>query len=705
MKTRKLLLTALSMMFVATSAFAFASCDKIGALKGDKGDKGEQGAQGTAGQDGADGSTITGVEYDENGDLVFTFSDGSTQTVVDPNKHTHKYGAWSKFMGETCEDGIFSRTCECGDVEWKQGVPHLWGTPNVDEATCSVKGTSTKVCLRCGDTDVELLYKEHTLSAEDETLCTVCGHTVVGTEGLKYELLDNGTYAVSKYVGKDTAVVIPGVYDNTLVTEIKTNAFIGTSATDPAPLKTVVIPNTITKIEQAAFAYTSLKTVTIPDSVTKLGKNAFKGCPNLKTLTVGSGLTSIDPAVDQTVFNGCTALETVNYNSPVIGYRMFYNCSALTTVNLGAAMTGIQQEAFRGCSALNDNTIDLEKVTLLERGVFQGTAVKNVVLPATYTTIPRATFAASTIESIVMGNVTEIGKQAFYDCKSFKTIYYTCAESEYVAPTTIGSNNEPFTAATAYYYSETEAAGCWRYVDGVPTLWATAPVEPETPAEPVMSFEYELNAAGDGYIVKKYTGNVAEVVIPATYEGKPVVEIYSAGKGKEAAFQGNTTITSVTIPGSVKTMGDYAFTGCTALTSVTFEEGFTAIDGIYAFSGCSSLATVNLPSTLKSISRNAFASNTSLKTLVIPEGVETIGYRAFYKVTLETLVVPKSMTTIGAQLFNNGSVATIKYAGTQAEWEAMILNVVDGSGNVTTEGDAMNTTSFSTATISYNYQA
>ena len=704
-------------MFVATSAFAFASCDKIDLFNGAKGEKGDKGATGLAGKDGADGLTITGVEYNAAGELVFTFSDGTTSTVADPNAHTHTYGEWTKLMGETCEDGMFARACTCGYVEWKKGIDHAWGLPTVVEATCTKRGTSTKVCTRCEETEVEYLLMDHTFTEEDtaKEVCTTCNYTVKGTTGLGFEQKADGTYKVTAYVGNTTTVVIPGVYNNELVTEIATNVFIGTSATELSIVKKVTIPTTVTKIGQAAFAYTSLTAIDIPDSVTELGKNAFKGCPNMKKATIGSGITSMNPEVHQTIFNGCTALETVTYNSPVIGYRMFYNCSALKTVKLGAEMTEIQQEAFRGCAALTEEGIDFSKINFFSvKGVFQGTAVKNVTLPATCTAIPNATFATSKIESIVMGNVTTVGKQAFTGCTEFKAVYYTCAQSAYVAPT-VGASNEPFDAATKYFYSETEPTtegNFWHYVEGVATPWETAstePSEPTEPTEPTMTFTFELNADQTGYIVKKYTGNVKEVVIPATYEGKPVVEIYSAGKGGEAAFQGNTDITSVTIPGSIKTFGAYAFTSCTALKTVTIQEGVTDLNGIYGFSGCSALETVNLPSTLKSIYRNMFASCAALKTLVIPEGVKTIGYRAFWGCAFDSLSLPSTLTGIGKQLFTDGredlpssGATAISYNGTQAQWDALILNEVTGNADATAAvPESSNKSVFDKATFTF----
>ena len=80
----------------------------------------------------------------------------------------------------------------------------------------------------------------------------------------------------------------------------------------------------------------------------------------------------------------------------------------------------------------------------------------------------------------------------------------------------------------------------------------------------------------------------ASLDIPATIDGKPVVEI------DPNAFKGNTTLTNLTIAGSVVKIGAGAFSGCTALVSATLASGVTSI-GDEAFSGCTALETISLP--------------------------------------------------------------------------------------------------------------
>ena len=87
---------------------------------------------------------------------------------------------------------------------------------------------------------------------------------------------------------------------------------------------------------------------------------------------------------------------------------------------------------------------------------------------------------------------------------------------------------------------------------------------------------------------------------------------------------------SVTIPDSVTSIGDWAFYNCTSLTSVTIPDSVTSI-GDRAFSGCTSLTSVAIPDSVTSIGDGAFSGCTSLASVTIPDSVTSIGYGAFDK--------------------------------------------------------------------------
>ena len=117
------------------------------------------------------------------------------------------------------------------------------------------------------------------------------------------------------------------------------------------------------------------------------------------------------------------------------------------------------------------------------------------------------------------------------------------------------------------------------------------------------------------------------------------------------AFQG-THLTSVTIPGTVASIGRWAFYNCTGLTSVTLSSGLTNI-GDYAFYGCSGLTSVTIPATITSFGCQVFQSCTGLTSVTFSPGLTTIGNYAFFDCTGLTgkLTIPTSVTSIGTYAF------------------------------------------------------
>ena len=124
-----------------------------------------------------------------------------------------------------------------------------------------------------------------------------------------------------------------------------------------------------------------------------------------------------------------------------------------------------------------------------------------------------------------------------------------------------------------------------------------------------------------------------------------------------SAFEGCSSLTSLTIPSSVTSIGAFAFKGCSGLTSLTIPSGVTSI-GYSAFEGCSSLTSLTIPSSVTSIGSVAFAYS-GLTSLAIPSGVTSIGESTFYGCSgLINLTIPSSVTSIGNQAFSGCSGLT-----------------------------------------------
>ena len=171
-----------------------------------------------------------------------------------------------------------------------------------------------------------------------------------------------------------------------------------------------------------------------------------------------------------------------------------------------------------------------------------------------------------------------------------------------------------------------------------------------------------------GKVAYEYKGTMPEGVqiVIAIKEGTTIIADY--------AFFGCTAITSVTIPNSVTSIGSYAFSGCTAITSFNIPNGVTSI-GSSAFSGCTAITSVTIPNSVTSIGERVFYGCTGLTSVIIGNGVTSIGRHAFEDCSsltsvtigngvasidncafedcssLISIILPESLTNIGEEAF------------------------------------------------------
>ena len=407
-------------------------------------------------------------------------------------------------------------------------------------------------------------------------------------------------------------------------------------------IKDLVIPEGVTDIGNSAFSGCSgLTSLTIPNSVTSIGNSAFNGCNGLTSINIPEGVSSIGNGA----FYGCSSLTSVTFHCKKIdswfrgktsikeviigdevtsiGNEAFYGCSGLTSVTIGSGVTSIGKNAFEGCSGLTSITIpqsiksigsnafagcyfvsdsfvnnsslnrsDNWGAILCDEETSDGVLIKNNVAIkcrpwATSATIPNsvtsigdnAFYGCSSLTSVTIPNsVTYIGQYAFYDCSGLTSV-------------TIGNSVTSIRGfafrncpnLTEIHISDIVA---WCEIDFEIGPWVD-----------VFSWDH-------GYHLFLNDEEIKDLVIP---DGATKVGV--------DAFRCFTSLTSVTIPGSVKTLCEGAFSRCSGLTSVNMTEGLTTI-GNYAFDYCSSLTSITIPSSVTNIGNYAFQYCTDLTDVI-----------------------------------------------------------------------------------------
>ena len=224
-----------------------------------------------------------------------------------------------------------------------------------------------------------------------------------------------------------------------------------------------------------------------------------------------------------------------------------------------------------------------------------------------------------------------------------------------------------------------------------------------TPSAPAV---WKTATVAGGVAVKGVTGGGEALVIPSSINGKPVVAIadfaFFNEDGKKLtsvkipgsvktigvkAFKKCTNLVRVSLPQSLATLGQAAFQDCTSLTEVdvpalgdnyfwssTFEgctslkrvslpEGITAI-GTSSFANCKALVEVNIPSTVKTIKSFAFFSCESLADVELPAGLAKIEQKAFKNcMSMAAIEIPSGVTSLGKAVFFNSGLVEVTVPG------------------------------------------
>ena len=478
-----------------------------------------------------------------------------------------------------------------------------------------------------------------------------------------YDVTSIGFSAFYRCTGL-TSITIPNS-----VTSISGSAFNNCSG-----LTSVTIPNSVTSIGDYAFEFCSgLTSVTIPNSVTSIGNGAFYGCSGLTSITIPNSVTSIG---DRAFYN-CSGLTSVTIPNSVtsIGNYAFYDCYGLSSVIIGNSVTSIGQSAFYGCRRLTSVTIPNSVTSIGEYAFHDCSGLTSVTIGNSVTSIGDYAFRdCSGLTSVTIPNsVTSIGNWAFYGCSGLTSITIPNSVTNIGESAFRGCSG--LTSVTIPNSVTSIGSSAFNSCSGLTSLKVEE-------GNPKYDSRNNCNA-----IIESSTNTLIAGCKTTTIPNS----VTSIGN---YAFDGCSGLTSVTIPNSVTSIGSSAFNGCIGLTSVTIPNSVTSI-GSSAFNGCIGLTSVTIPNSVTSIGFAAFYYCWGLTSVTIPNSVTSMGEYAFYRCTgLTSVTIGNSVTSIGQSAFYDCSGLTsvtignsVTSIGSQAFYNCSSLTSVTIPNSVTSIRD------------------
>lgn len=461
-----------------------------------------------------------------------------------------------------------------------------------------------------------------------------------GTTGINY--IQNNTY--SNYGFRGIFYKCPKLASIKLTEGIKylgNEMFIGDTA-----ITAITLPATLERMNGAFNGCTGLTAISFPKGLKEIGSLA--GCTGLTTLTIPEGVT-----IDDLECAGCTALTDIEFKGAVgtiIRRKAFDGCSALKNINLFDAITTINDYAFHNCTSLTQLTMPANLISIGEYS-FQNSGLTGVSLQR---------------------NVTIIGKNAFNGCAELTTINFSpiiTEIKEYTFQNCVKLKDIELPNGLIYIkdnaFNGCSSLGKVTIPGGVQTIspgaFKNSGLTEVILKEGVMSLS---NNSFDGCMQLK------KVTFPTTmkticgFSNTGIKEIaFAEGAAPETigsyAFSNCDSLSTITLPNSIKSIGIGAFYDCDTLKSATLPTGITKISKL-AFYHCGFLQNVTIPQSITQIEEAAFAYCSKLATISLPSNLTTIGADCFRATSLTSITLPEGMTTLEYGTFAQSELTSIK---------------------------------------------
>ena len=435
--------------------------------------------------------------------------------------------------------------------------------------------------------------------------------------------------------------------------------------TDKNTIKELTEDDFLGIVEIPAYAFRNcidLVKVSLPNTIQGLGNYAFAHCKSLVSISIPESVENIGSYA----FSGCTNLKEVilptNDILTNLSSYIFYNCNSLTNITIPNSVTSIGSYSFYNCKSLTSVTIP-GGVESIESSAFSGcSSLKEVTLPTNekFSTINYSTFRGciSLTSITIPESVESIEDYAFYNCTKLKDVYYS------------GSVNDWLKISFSYNSSNPLYNGANLYIN-----------------EELLTEVTEDN-------FKNLDGTYLSII-------------------KNYAFYNCSSLTSITIPSSVTSIGSEAFRYCTNLkvvfnlsnititagspvngyvgyyveqviSDVPNPENYIIEDGIYYYEidGSNKVFlgpdpvngyTLNIPDGTTNITK-------SLITSLLPDGVD--------KNIITNIMIPSSVVRTGFAAFDDcDNVKEVNYLGSVNEWLKINFGGVSSSNPLSKGAD------------------
>ena len=436
----------------------------------------------------------------------------------------------------------------------------------------------------------------------------------------------------------------------------------------------------VTRIGDYAFySCRDLTSATIPNSVTSIGKYAFYFCDGLTSVTIPNSVTSIG----NKTFLECRGLTSVTFESttpPSIEKDAFSNTSPTIKTPFASFL------AYKALDELKNKTFasyDVEGIYYLPISETEAEVVSNplnytgdVVIPAeiivddkkySVTSIGKKAFSNCTgLTSITIPNsVTGIGSEAFMNCSSLLLV-----DCNAVTPPTISSNSLPSSislvlvpvgSSSAYKADEVWGLYNTKIIEkGSCDIEVTVKEGEDETLDDAIWFQTD---ATNAYITGlKVHGTLSQEdfeLIKTNMTSLLNLDISDTDVTEIPAeiFKDKVTLMNVKLPNGLKSVGNYAFSGCKLLAGELIIPETVETIGHYAFQNCVSIeGELTIPASVKTTGRYAFQNCVQIDSLDMSNAIslETIEGGAFHScTTLKKIKFSSVLRSINGNAFNN----------------------------------------------------